>query len=215
MLWAVLFFLQFATNCSGYSQSSAAQLAWHLNISPLRLRSRSVSSALAAQQLPSQPAQFRSAGPSTPSRVYDDSALWDRIAIGVFRNGLVKSVGYDVSTPGYEGLMELALDLNRKYKPSQAHAEVRRILRDLFPQFIIRLFPLMFSGPLPAFSAKLNAKITQLTCAWLMGPMEMLDVEQARTMQHATENRTGQCPREAAQCLYSASQLQSSQIRAL
>ncbi len=89
---------------------------------------------------------------------------------------MAKSLTYDVSTPGYPGLMELARGLNRKFPPAEAQAQVRRILRGLFPQFIIRLFPLMFSGPFPAFSAKLNALITKLTCTWLMGPMELVDV---------------------------------------
>ncbi len=104
---------------------------------------------------------FRAAGPSTVAQHYDDSSLWDRLAIGIFRRGMVKSLGYDTETPGYAGLMELARGLNRKYKPVDAQAQVQLILRGLFPEFIIRLFPLMFSGPFPGFSAKLNSWITQ------------------------------------------------------
>jgi hypothetical protein len=96
---------------------------------------------------------------------------------------MVKSLGNDVESPGYAGLMELARGLNRKYAPPEAQAEVRKILRGLFPLFIIRLFPLMFSGPFPAFSAKLNAWITKITCAWLMGPMEMKDVPAEELLQ--------------------------------
>jgi hypothetical protein len=36
----------------------------------------------------------------------------------------------------------------------------------------------MFSGPLPELSCRLNAWATALTCQWLMGPCKVNDVEQ-------------------------------------
>ena len=37
----------------------------------------------------------------------------------------------------------------------------------------------MFSGPLPGLSNRLNAWATALTCQWLMGPCQVNDVEHA------------------------------------
>ena len=35
----------------------------------------------------------------------------------------------------------------------------------------------LFAGPLPVFSQRLNAAVTAATCQWLMGPSEVNDVE--------------------------------------
>lgn len=36
---------------------------------------------------------------------------------------------------------------------------------------------MLFSGPIPEFSCKLNAWATALTCQWLMGPCAVNDIE--------------------------------------
>jgi hypothetical protein len=118
------------------------------------------------------------AGPSTPKPEYADDSLFDRTAISVFRGALVQTLGVDTSSKaGYAGIMELALELNRRYTAAETRMRTRGVLRGLFPKFIIKLFPLMFARPFPAFSAKLNAWITSLTCVWLMGPNTLFDVE--------------------------------------
>jgi hypothetical protein len=53
----------------------------------------------------------------------------------------------------------------------------RAILNSLFPSWLPGAFKAMFSGPLPAFSCKLNALATALSCQWLMGPCKVNDVE--------------------------------------
>ena len=121
---------------------------------------------------------FCEAGPRTPKPVYSDESLFDRTAIRVFRGALAQTLGGDTSAKaGYGGIMDLALELNRRYSAAETRMRTRGVLRGLFPEFIIKLFPLMFAQPFPAFSAKLNALITSLTCVWLMGPMTLFDVE--------------------------------------
>lgn len=121
---------------------------------------------------------FCKAGPSTPKPIYSDDSLFDRTAISVFRGALAQTLGGDTSSKeGYAGIMELALELNRQYTSAETRMRTRGVLRGLFPKFIIMLFPLMFARPFPAFSAKLNAWITSLTCVWLMGPNTLFDVE--------------------------------------
>jgi len=62
--------------------------------------------------------------------------------------------------------------------PEETQQRTRKILVSLFPPFILKLFPIMFSSPFPAFSAKLNALITSSTCKWLMGPQSLFDLDQ-------------------------------------
>ena len=114
-------------------------------------------------------APLRTAGPPTPKPAFSDDSPFDRVAIAVFRRALARELGGDTSARrGYEGVMDLALALNRRYPAPEARTRTRAVLRGLFPNFIIKLFPLMFAQPFPAFSAKLNAWITSLTCVWLM-----------------------------------------------
>ena len=118
------------------------------------------------------------AGPNTQKPEYSDASLFDRTAISVFRGALAQTLGDDTSSKaGYAGIMELALELNRRWPAAETRMRTRGVLRGLFPKFIIKLFPLMFARPFPAFSAKLNAWITSLTCVWLMGPNTLIDVE--------------------------------------
>jgi len=121
--------------------------------------------------------KFRHAGPATPPPSYKDELWWDRTALSMFRGAMVKNLGQDVMEQGYDGVMRLALMLNQRYEPLETRARTRSILRSLFPVFIIKLFPLMFARPFPAFSAKLNAYITSVTCSWLMGPMKLFDLK--------------------------------------
>jgi len=59
---------------------------------------------------------YRIAGPDTPAPNFaeTDRRIFDKFAIQLFRNGMVNAIGEDVRTPGYSGLMELALKLNRR-----------------------------------------------------------------------------------------------------
>jgi len=129
---------------------------------PIRRSSTSISAEGAG-------APLRAAGPPTPKPAYSDDSPFDRAAIAVFRRALARELGGDTSARrDYEGVMDLALALNRRYPAPEARSRTRAVLRGLFPNFIIKLFPLMFARPFPAFSAKLNAWITSLTCVWLM-----------------------------------------------
>lgn len=113
---------------------------------------------------------LRTAGPETTKPVYSDQSMFASTAIEVFRRALAKELGGDdaSSKRGYEGVMDLALLLNRRYPAHETRSRTRAVLRGLFPTFIIKLFPLMFARPFPAFSAKLNAWITSVSCEWLM-----------------------------------------------
>jgi hypothetical protein len=63
---------------------------------------------------------YRIAGPDTPTPSFaqTDRRIFNKFAIQLFRNGMVNAIGEDVRTPGYSGLMELALKLNRRVSNS-------------------------------------------------------------------------------------------------
>ena len=71
--------------------------------------------------------------------------------------------------------------------PSAVAATSRRTLRGLFPDWppgapegevgLLWWFRVLFAGPLPAFSAKLNALVTWWAAQWLMGPCDLEDLD--------------------------------------
>jgi hypothetical protein len=78
----------------------------------------------------------------------------------------------------YPAIIDLTRRLNRQYQTARdTQLATRRILNSLFPSWLPGAFKVMFSAPLPAFSCRLNALATALTCQWLMGPCKVNDVE--------------------------------------
>lgn len=56
---------------------------------------------------------------------------------------------------GYSGLIELIRRLNAKYADKrEAQRRAQEILRSLFPFWLPRAFAVLFSKPLPGFSAR-------------------------------------------------------------
>lgn len=121
-------------------------------------------------------------GPVDSPPVYKDweGGPVDFALFTFFRTKVVKQLGGidDVEDKGYSGLIELIRKLNVAY-PTKAGAQkaAQNILRSLFPSWLPGAFAVMFSKPLPAFSARMNAYITHLTTYWLMGESELVDVE--------------------------------------
>ncbi|WCJ22334.1 Beta-carotene isomerase D27 chloroplastic [Euphorbia peplus] len=97
--------------------------------------------------------------------------LIDDVFLTLFRNKMVKEVGWDSEKPGYDGLIEVA---NRLMLTGRTNAETReaavRILRSLFPPLLLDLYKLLIS-PLGngKVAAIMVARVTAITCQWLMG----------------------------------------------
>lgn len=78
----------------------------------------------------------------------------------------------------YPAIIDLTRRLNRQFPTARdTQLATRGILNSLFPSWLPGAFKVMFSGPLPGFSCRLNAFATAATCQWLMGACKVNDVE--------------------------------------
>ncbi|KAF2325067.1 hypothetical protein GH714_022566 [Hevea brasiliensis] len=110
------------------------------------------------------------AGDMGPRSEYSPG-VFDDLFLALFRNKMVKEVGWDSEKRGYDGLIEVA---NRLMLTGRTNADTRdaavRILRSLFPPLLLDLYKLLIS-PLGGgkVAAMMVARVTALTCKWLMG----------------------------------------------
>ena len=140
--------------------------------------------------------------PTWPPVDADPSAKWyasdagplgrlvDLACESAFRSSLAREAGGDDNTPGFEGIINLAQKLVAVEPRSAAATRVRArgVLRGLFPDWppapgaeqpgLLWWFTRLFARPFPEFSAKLNAKVTWAAGGWLMGPLELRDLEE-------------------------------------
>jgi hypothetical protein len=100
----------------------------------------------------------------------------------LFRARMVAALGGGADSSLPQGDYSAIIDLTRRLNaqpPASTRAQTRAILRALFPSWLPGAFAVLFSRFLPAFSARLNAWATALTCQWLMGPCQVVDVDPA------------------------------------
>ena len=159
-----------------------------------------VTTAAAVQTLRKPPAPPRP--PTWPPQNADPAAKWyasdagplgrlvDLACESAFRSSLAREAGGDDNTPGFDGIINLAQKLVAVEPRSAAATRVRArgVLRGLFPDWppapgaeqpgLLWWFTQLFAKPFPEFSAKLNAKVTWAAGGWLMGPLELRDLEE-------------------------------------
>ena len=113
-----------------------------------------------------------------------------RRALAAEAGGGAAEAGDDGAAYGFPGVAELARRLAAA-PPRSADETTRRaqsVLRRLFPDWppapwaperpgLLAWFEVLFARPFPAFSAKLNALVTFSAGGWLMGPLELEDLE--------------------------------------
>ncbi|KAL5700290.1 hypothetical protein ACHQM5_025750 [Ranunculus cassubicifolius] len=104
---------------------------------------------------------------------------------------MVQEVGWDSDKPGYDGLIEVAnrLMINNANNAQTAQAAVR-ILRSLFPPLLLQLFRVLVA-PLAngKLAALMVARVTALSCQWLMGSCKVNSVD----LPDGTSLDTGRC----------------------
>ncbi|KAF9619828.1 hypothetical protein IFM89_009579 [Coptis chinensis] len=105
--------------------------------------------------------------------------VFDHLFLTLFRNKMVQEVGWDSDMPGYDGLIEVANRLMMKNRNNSETVDAAvRILRSLFPPFLLELFK-MLVAPLGRgkVAAIMVARVTALSCQWLMGPCKVNSVD--------------------------------------
>lgn len=125
-------------------------------------------------------------GLKKPTRIQSQSTpykpgMLDDVLLRLFRKKMVQEVGWDSDTPGYDGLIEVANRLLIIYPTNQQTAQAAvRILTSLFPPFLLQLFQLLVA-PLAngQLAAIMVARVTALSCQWLMGSCKVNSVDLA------------------------------------
>ncbi|XP_012569983.1 beta-carotene isomerase D27, chloroplastic isoform X2 [Cicer arietinum] len=103
--------------------------------------------------------------------------VFDDLFLNLFRNKL--EVGWDSKKAGYDGLIEVANRLMMKGTTNSHTIEATvRILRSLFPPFLLELYKMLIA-PIGGgkVAAIMVARVTALTCQWLMGPCKVNSVD--------------------------------------
>ncbi|KAK9950533.1 hypothetical protein M0R45_006019 [Rubus argutus] len=103
----------------------------------------------------------------------------DELFVNVFRNKMVEEVGWDSDKPGYDGLIEVANRLMLKNPTNSDTKEAAvRVLISLFPPFLLELYKLLVA-PIQGgkIAALMVARVTAISCQWLMGPCTVNSVD--------------------------------------
>ncbi|KAJ4850341.1 hypothetical protein Tsubulata_037457 [Turnera subulata] len=105
--------------------------------------------------------------------------FYDHLFLNLFRNKMVEEVGWDSEKPGYDGLIEVA---NRLMLTGRTNSDTKdaavRILRSLFPPLLLDLYKMLIS-PIAGgkVAAMMVARVTMVTCQWLMGKCTLNSVD--------------------------------------
>ncbi|KAJ7008156.1 hypothetical protein D5086_005278 [Populus alba] len=104
--------------------------------------------------------------------------FYDDWFLALFRNKMVKEVGWDSEKAGYDGLIEVASRLMLRRTPSDTTDAAVRILKSLFPPFLLHLYKSLVS-PIGGgkLAAMMVARVTVITCQWLMGVCKVNSVD--------------------------------------
>ncbi|GAB2282187.1 hypothetical protein Dimus_016738 [Dionaea muscipula] len=108
-------------------------------------------------------------GDARPVSEYKPGLL-DDLFLDLFRKKMVKEIGWDSEKPGYDGLIEVANQLMIGRTNAETREATVRILRSLFPPFLLELYRMLIT-PIGGgrIAAMMVARVTALTCQWLMG----------------------------------------------
>mmetsp|Transcript_42513 Transcript_42513/g.110203 ORF Transcript_42513/g.110203 Transcript_42513/m.110203 type:complete len:218 (-) Transcript_42513:12-665(-) len=79
------------------------------------------------------------------------------------------------AAPSFEDFVDVSRLIARRRSSSEQQATVGRVLDSLLPPFAPTMFRVLF--PFRQWSAELNAQITKVGFAWLVGPMEITEHE--------------------------------------
>ncbi|KAA8549072.1 hypothetical protein F0562_000756 [Nyssa sinensis] len=114
----------------------------------------------------------------TESRSEHKPGVFDDLFLHLFRNKMVQEAKWDSDKPGYDGLIEVANRLMIGRSNSETAKAAVRILRSLFPPFLLELYR-MLVAPIGGgkVAALMVARVTALSCQWLMGPCTVNSVD--------------------------------------
>lgn len=120
---------------------------------------------------------FSAPSNSVSNKEYVPGAI-DHIFLKVFRSKMAEEIRWDSEKAGYDGLIDVAHRIMVGRSNSDATKAAVRILRSLFPPLLLDLYKLLIS-PIAGgrVAAEMVARITALSCQWLMGTCTVNSVD--------------------------------------
>ncbi|KAL8191973.1 hypothetical protein R6Q57_028094 [Mikania cordata] len=116
--------------------------------------------------------------PNPISSVEYTPGVFDHVFLNLFRNKLVQEVGWDSERPGYDGLIDVTNRLMVARTNTEAKEAAVRVLRSLFPPLLLELYKILFAPIAQGkFAAVMVARVTALSCQWLMGTCTVNNVD--------------------------------------
>ncbi|KAH6813913.1 beta-carotene isomerase D27 [Perilla frutescens var. frutescens] len=114
---------------------------------------------------------------SRKEREYSPGII-DDIFLNVFRGKMAQDIGWDSEKPGYDGLIDVAHRIMVGRSNSEATEAAVRILRSLFPPWLLELYKILVS-PIAGgkVASVMVARVTALSCQWLMGTCTVNSVD--------------------------------------
>ncbi|KAI3773207.1 hypothetical protein L6452_04411 [Arctium lappa] len=112
------------------------------------------------------------------TRQEEEEGVFDHVFLNLFRNKMVQEVGWDSEKPGYDGLIDVANRLMLARTNSQTQQAAVRILRSLFPPLLLELYKILIAPIAQGkLAALMVARVTALSCQWLMGSCTVNSVD--------------------------------------
>ncbi|CAI9774273.1 unnamed protein product [Fraxinus pennsylvanica] len=107
----------------------------------------------------------------TKSRTEYKPGILDNVFLNLFRKKMVQEIGWDSEKPGYDGLIDVAHRIMIGRSNAEATESAVRILRALFPPLLLELYKMLIA-PIAGgkVAAIMVARVTAVSCQWLMGP---------------------------------------------
>lgn len=132
-------------------------------------------------------------GPQTPAPDYSaiDSNPLNALFTRLFLARLEAELGQKaVDATGFSAVVQVVRRLANRYRndPEELRAASQRVISSFFPKWLPPAFVMLFSKPLPAFAARINAVITVAVTQWLMGPSRLtndntVEIERCRYLE--------------------------------
>ncbi|XP_075483848.1 beta-carotene isomerase D27, chloroplastic isoform X3 [Primulina tabacum] len=104
--------------------------------------------------------------------------VFDDIFLNMFRSKMAQEIGWDSEKPGYDGLIDVAHRIMAGRSNNEATEAAVRILISLFPPSLLELYKLLISPVAGGkVAALMVARVTAISCQWLMGPCTVNSVD--------------------------------------
>ena len=119
---------------------------------------------------------------------YQDSPL-DKLLIWFFSRKMAQVLGQGTSLTGYEGFVDLSKQLMKGRSAQGQQDAVAEVLGSLMPPHSPQVFRKIF--PPTKLSCEINAWITKVFLAWLVGDCEITEVEVTGENGKVTQQKSG------------------------